>query len=937
MMLIATWNLCLGFTQKKNYIYQTLNQEEIDICAFQEVEIHKDYPIQLLSSRNYQIEIDKHTNKARSAIAIKNNIQYIRRSDLEVNDTSLMIIDINLNKKFRLINVYRQFNPPHNLSQTEHFAQQLAIINNSSRNLNGRKLIILGDFNLDDSKRNSFDYRHKNLFELQNETFEQLNLYQQVNFPTWQRIINNEKKESILDHIYVQDPTFINSIHHITPLIGDHKLILCKLLTATEPLKPTYKRNWLHYSKIKLLNALSSVNLNIEADTVQPYWNRLESILLTIIDNLAPLESFINNCTSNSLKPTGVIKRKINLRKRLLNKINNNPTNAIRDRIKNLNIEIKNHFLYKKTSSVRRKILPGNTKSLWDAVKIAKDINIPMLPTSMFLNNTKIMESELPDAFAEFFTNKVNTITNDQTISNSVYNGVRKINAENQNFMTETEIRKAIKSLKPKNCEGHDRIPLRILTDGMQILIKPLKVLFEKIYDQKQIPEQWFISKVMPIHKKGDKSDITNYRPISNLCSCSKIYEKLILNRINNIQTNSKVDLTGKSQHGFKSNHSTLTAGLRIQSLIARAVDDDMSALMASLDLSAAFDVVNIELLLERLKILGLPPDVVTLIDVWLKGRYFYVSLDGDNSFVHESNTGTVQGSILGPILFSLFVSPLIDLAKITLFADDNYVIVWNKHRGDLIIEMTAKLSLIIKWFKDSGLKVNESKTELCLFHRKDQLPIEIDINNTKLISKNSINVLGITFDSKMNWQNQIENVITKAKKALHAIKLVRKYFNKNELLRLITANYYSILYYNSEIWHLPSNTYNCKKQLLTASALPLKLCVYHFDQSISYDTLHTSLKRAKPAQFMLYKHALLLHKIYNDENSSHEWQSMFFNQTFSTRATKPNFIDNSNYKIGKNLLENRFSILNNLICFEMLNLSYDCYKIKCKTLFITQ
>ena len=261
---------------------------------------------------------------------------------------------------------------------------------------------------------------------------------------------------------------------------------------------------------------------------------------------------------------------------------------------------------------------------------------------------------------------------------------------------------------------------------------------------------------------------------------------------------------------------------------------------MASLDLSATFDVVNIELLLERLKILGLPPDVVTLVDVWLKGRYFYVSLDGDNSFVHESSTGTVQGSILGPILFSLFVSPLIDLAKITLFADDNYVIVWNKHRGDLIIEMTAKLSLIIKWFKDSGLKVNESKTELCLFHRKDQLPIEIEINNTKLISKNSINVLGITFDSKMNWQNQIENVITKAKKALHAIKLVRKYFNKNELLRLITANYYSILYYNSEIWHLPSNTYNCKKQLLTASALPLKLCVYHFDQSISYDTLHT-------------------------------------------------------------------------------------------------
>ena len=118
--------------------------------------------------------------------------------------------------------------------------------------------------------------------------------------------------------------------------------------------------------------------------------------------------------------------------------------------------------------------------------------------------------------------------------------------------------------MKPKNCEGHDRIPLRFIADGMQILIKPLTVLFNKIYQQKKIPEQWLISKVIPIHKKGDVSDISNYRPISNLCSCSKIYEKLILFRINSLQSLHQIDLTGKSQHGFKAKHSTLTAGLRI-------------------------------------------------------------------------------------------------------------------------------------------------------------------------------------------------------------------------------------------------------------------------------------------------------------------------------------------------------------------------------------
>ena len=355
---------------------------------------------------------------------------------------------------------------------------------------------------------------------------------------------------------------------------------------------------------------------------------------------------------------------------------------------------------------------------------------------------------------------------------------------------------------------------------------------------------------------------------------------------------------------GFKAKHSTLTAGLRIQSLIARAVDSDMSVLMASLDLSAAFDVMNIGLLLDRLKITGMLTDVIELIDIWLGGRYFYVNIDGHNSFVRASEAGTVQGSILGPILFSLFVSLLLDLVKITLFANDDYVLVWNKHRGDLINKMSAKLALIIKWIKDSGLKVNESKTELCLFHRKDKPPIQIVINNAMLTSKHHTNVIGVMFDSKLNWQTHIENATTRAKKALHVINLIRKHFCKDELLNLITSNYYFILYYNSEIWHIPSNTHNSKKQMMSASAAPIKCCARFYDRNISHKTLHTIVKRAIPSQIMYYKQALLLHKIYNDENSSHKWLSLFYNQTFNNRALATNFIDNSKYKIGKNLIE---------------------------------
>ena len=140
----------------------------------------------------------------------------------------------------------------------------------------------------------------------------------------------------------------------------------------------------------------------------------------------------------------------------------------------------------------------------------------------------------------------------------------------------------------------------------------------------KKIPEQWRLSKIVPVHKKGSKSEIENYRPVANLCSTSKIFERLILNRINQLEILNSVDLTGKEQHGFKKGRGTSSAGLQLQSLIARALDDDEFVAMASLDLSAAFDVVNVPLLIKRLDIIGLPGDVIMLIETWLTERFFY-------------------------------------------------------------------------------------------------------------------------------------------------------------------------------------------------------------------------------------------------------------------------------------------------------------------------
>ena len=129
--------------------------------------------------------------------------------------------------------------------------------------------------------------------------------------------------------------------------------------------------------------------------------------------------------------------------------------------------------------------------------------------------------------------------------------------------------------------------------------------------------------------QKGAKHHVENYRPVANLCSTSKIFERLILKRIQVIELDNNADLTGKQQHGFKKGKSTTSLALQLQSLIARALDDDNFVLMASLDLSAAFDVVDIGLLMQRLRIIGLPEDILSLIEIWLRNRVYYVEING--------------------------------------------------------------------------------------------------------------------------------------------------------------------------------------------------------------------------------------------------------------------------------------------------------------------
>ena len=280
----------------------------------QEVEILPDYPIHLLSFPGYELEVEQNVVKSRVAIYISSKVEYTRRKDLEGTDNNMIIIDIKGKKPVRIINIYRSFNPQNGISQRTKFQLQLNLISNA---ING-KVILLGDFNLDDSKRYSIDYNLKNMFLDLENAISKFSLHQMVNFVTWSRYVNQTLKTSILDHIYTNDSTIVDNLNSFQPNFGDHLMVFFDLSVQVNKPTETLKRDWRHYSKNLLCVELSKIEWCCDIDSVQEMWNTFENNVINVIDRIAPLTVFINNVVKASTSPPPIIKNALNKRQRFL-------------------------------------------------------------------------------------------------------------------------------------------------------------------------------------------------------------------------------------------------------------------------------------------------------------------------------------------------------------------------------------------------------------------------------------------------------------------------------------------------------------------------------------------------------------------------------------------------------------------------------------------
>ena len=332
----------------------------------------------------------------------------------------------------------------------------------------------------------------------------------------------------------------------------------------------------------------------------------------------------------------------------------------------------------------------------------------------------------------------------------------------NRFIVDQSQVSEIRRQLNVNKSMGHDNIGSLILKSCHKTLSKSLTLIFQTCLHKKIFPEIWKISEVTPVFKEGSKTDVSCYRPISLLCCCSKLLEKIIFDKL---YTKVKYRLH-ESQHGFRKRRSaTIQLLLFLDRIYELNNQQDVQELaVLYLDFAKAFDTVPHDILLTKIKIFGIGGKLLSLIYSYLNNRKQCVKIEDCSSTLKEVTSGVPQGSILGPLLFLLFIKDLPETMNDTDsfgYADDFKAILLNQTSLD-----TATLK-VEKWLHENKMQPNIKKSTL-LGIKGD---LKASLLNKNLSSVNSQRDLGLIVSNKLTWNKNCSRRTSKAISALFQIK----------------------------------------------------------------------------------------------------------------------------------------------------------------------
>ena len=437
-------------------------------------------------------------------------------------------------------------------------------------------------------------------------------------------------------------------------------------------------------------------------------------------------------------------------------------------------------------------------------------------------NPTKIAES-----FNNYFTSIAENLQKNITFGNN--NFVKYLNTPLEyNFLfrsvDSTEIIMIINSLKSSKASGPYSIPTEILKIIKQNICYPLKEIINMSFATGVYPDKLKIAKVIPIYKnKGDELLVSNYRPISLLSNINKIFEKLVYSRLYSFFNlhNCIYEL----QFGFRANHSTNHALFSLTEEIRKALDNNNFACGIFIDLQKAFDTVDHKILLRKLEHYGIRGIANGWFKSYLSNRQQFVSINGYDSKKQNVKFGVPQGSVLGPLLFLIYINDLHFAMKFSTthhFADDTNLLIIDKTMKKNQKKINIDLKLLCRWLKANKISLNASKTELIIFRdpkKKINFNPKIKIDGKRLIPCKFVKYLGIIIDDYLNWHAHATALSPRLSRAIGMLSKIRHYVTFETLLMIYHGIFSSILMYNCQIWG-QTNGIVKKLQILQNKAL---------------------------------------------------------------------------------------------------------------------
>ena len=453
-----------------------------------------------------------------------------------------------------------------------------------------------------------------------------------------------------------------------------------------------------------------------------------------------------------------------------------------------------------------------NSKTYWSLLKtFYNGKKVPVIPPIIINNNIVSNIKQKADYFNDFFAQQCTPLNNDSKIPDRVH---RKYTytISSVNFTNE-DILKIIRSLNPNKAHGFDDISIRMIQICDTVVLKPMAMIFKNCLSHGIFPNDWKKSNVVPIHKKGDKQELKNYRPISLLPIFGKIFERIIYNSLYSFVESNNLLCTNQS--GFRSADSCVNQLLSITHLCYQSFDynPSLEARAIFLDISKAFDKVWHEGLVFKLECIGVEGQLLKLLESFLNNRYQRVLLNGQSSNWSPIKSGVPQGSILGPLLFLIYINDLPDnlISTAKLFADDTSIISI-VHDVDITAnELNLDLANINEWAYRWKMSFNPDITKQAqqvIFSRKTKKPqhppayFNGHTVSTSIVQKH----LGMYLDEKLDFNFHLKEKICKAYRGVGIIKKLQNCLDRKSLITIYKSFVRPHLDYGDIVFDQPNN-----------------------------------------------------------------------------------------------------------------------------------